>query len=283
MPAAMRRGSVLIKDVWVSPSRRPINQSCVSRLAESIRELGLMTPIIVRVADKVIDPVEGEISDVTALVTGRHRLEAMRSLGIDRIDCFFADFDELHAELAEIDENLMRGNLTPAQEANSVARRKAIYEILHPDTKAGTAGAKARWDANDNLSFASATADATGVDKRSIERAAARGNALRGDLKAIEGTSLDKGVELDALAKMTADERASVIERAKAGEKVSARPPKPAKLAPEPKNHFESREDWMSYMMRGWNRAPAEWREAFFERVDGTIFDQSAMGEAANG
>ncbi len=58
------------------------------------------------------------------------------------------------------------------------------------------------------------------------------------------------------------------------------KPTKPVKLAPEPLNEFESREKWMDYMMRGWNRAPAAWREAFFERVDGTIFDETSMGQA---
>jgi hypothetical protein len=37
------------------------------------------------------------------------------------------------------------------------------------------------------------------------------------DLKAVEGTSLDKGVELDALAKMPS-EHAPLIERAVAGD-----------------------------------------------------------------
>jgi ParB family chromosome partitioning protein len=80
-----------------------------------------------------------------------------------------------------------------------------------------------RGDANDNLSFASETSKATGRDRRTIERAAARGAALGDDLVDIAGTSLDKGVELDALAKTPEDERKALIERAKAGEKVSAR------------------------------------------------------------
>jgi ParB family chromosome partitioning protein len=41
------------------------------------------------------------------------------------------------AELAEVDENLIRSPLTPAQEASAIFRRKAIYEELHPETKAG--------------------------------------------------------------------------------------------------------------------------------------------------
>ena len=55
-----------------------------------------------------------------------------------------------------------------------------------------------------------------------MQLAAARGKALGDDLKDVEGTSLDKGVELDALAKMPAAERKEVIAKAKAGEKVSA-------------------------------------------------------------
>jgi ParB family transcriptional regulator, chromosome partitioning protein len=41
------------------------------------------------------------------------------------------------AELAEIDENLVRSQLTPAQEASAIFRRKAIYEELQLETKRG--------------------------------------------------------------------------------------------------------------------------------------------------
>jgi hypothetical protein len=81
-----------------------------------------------------------------------------------------------------------------------IFRRKAIYEELHPETKAGANASTAR-KTSDNLSFVSSTADATGKDRRTVERAAARGEALGDDLGAVTGTSLDKGVELDALAK----------------------------------------------------------------------------------
>jgi hypothetical protein len=60
---------------------------------------------------------------------------------------------------------------------------------------------------------------------------AARGEALADELDAVTGTSLDKGVELDALAKLPKDERKGLIDRAKAGERVSAR--KEPKTAPQ--------------------------------------------------
>ena len=96
------------------------------------------------------------------------------------------------------------------QSEAAIFRRKATYEELHPETNAGVAGASARWngkDANENSAFASATSDAIGKSRRSVEIAAARGEALGDDLGAVTGTSLDKGVELDALAKMPKDER----------------------------------------------------------------------------
>jgi hypothetical protein len=46
-----------------------------------------------------------------------------------------------------------------------------------------------------------------GSDRRTIERAAARGEELGHDLDAVAGTSLDEGVELDALAKPLKEER----------------------------------------------------------------------------
>jgi hypothetical protein len=109
---------------------------------------------------------------------------------------------------SEIDENLVRSQLTPAQEASAIFRRKAIYEELHPETKATYAGGSFKGNQHgavtDNLSatnFASATADATGKDERTVRRAAARGEALGDDLGAVTGTSLDKGVELDEISR----------------------------------------------------------------------------------
>jgi ParB family transcriptional regulator, chromosome partitioning protein len=123
---------------------------------------------------------------------------------------------DLHAELAEIDENLIRNPLTPAQEAAAIARRKAIYEALHPETRNGgdRRSNAARENQNENSAFCSATAETTGKSRRSLEIAAARGEGLGDDLEAVAGTSLDKGVELDALVKMKPEELQPLIERA---------------------------------------------------------------------
>lgn len=52
------------------------------------------------------------------------------------------------------------------------------------------------------MEFAAATAAATGESKRRINEQLAIARALGDNLQRVEGTSLDKGVELQALAKL---------------------------------------------------------------------------------
>ena len=66
-----------------------------------------------------------------------------------------------------------------------------------------------------------------------MNRHLARAEAIGDDLERVTGTSLDKGVELDALAKLPEPERKDLIDRAEAGEQVSARPAAPKTNAAE--------------------------------------------------
>jgi ParB family chromosome partitioning protein len=74
---------------------------------------------------------------------------------------------------------------------------------LHPETRHGGDRKSDQVEKSSTCSdsFAEATAAATGKTSRTVRTAAARGKALGGALKDIAGTSLDSGVELDALAK----------------------------------------------------------------------------------
>lgn len=201
---------------------RPINQSAVAGLVESVREIGIINPLRVRPSRIYEDAISTDGWEITA---GAHRYEAAKRLGLEVLPCVIVQDDDLRAELAMIDENLCRAELSPAEAALQTARRKEIYEALHPEAKHGNAGAAARWNADEKSAsaFSEATAEATGRSKRSVQIDAARGEALGEDLEDIAGTSLDKGVELDALAKLPETERKSLVQRAKAGEVVSAR------------------------------------------------------------
>lgn len=96
--------------------------------------------------------------------------------------------------------------MSPAERALQTARRKAIYEELHPETKAGVAGADARWNATDNLStasFAAVTAKVSGKDERTIRRDAERGEKVIPEvIDMITGIKPDTGTYLDKLKKL---------------------------------------------------------------------------------
>ena len=80
---------------------------------------------------------EGGGEEEDALVAGQHRLVAIKQLGIPTIRCTFLDWDDaLAVELAEIDENFIRHDLSPARHALMTERRSEIIEELGEDLDA---------------------------------------------------------------------------------------------------------------------------------------------------
>ena len=220
---AASTNGVPVADITVIPNRmRRLRPDVVEELAELIAAQGLLHPI-------TLCKRAGDGAHV--LVAGLHRLEAVRKLGHETVAAVILDgADSDRAQLVEIDENLVRADLTPAERAAHQAKRKEIYERLHPETKAGAAQAKGmnaaqgrgRQNGDDVDRYTADAAKKTRKSERSVQREAARGAAIP-DVASLAGTSLDKGDELDALGKLPPDEQAALAERAKAGEKVSAK------------------------------------------------------------
>jgi hypothetical protein len=103
---------------------------------------------------------------------------------------------QVASAVAEYAGKTRPSKIVPAQEASAIARRKAIHEELHPETKhGGNGGPSGQFGHTDKTAFASASSDAIGKSERDVRRAAARGEALGDDLNDITGTSLDKGIE----------------------------------------------------------------------------------------
>jgi hypothetical protein len=127
--------------------------------------------------------------------------------------------------LAEIDENLIRTELTPAQRAKLTAQRKGAYQKAHPETKHGGAPGKAgggKVPKEPNIgSFAADTAAKSGRSLASVKADATRAKRLGPDLDRVQGTSLDKGAELDALAAMPS-RKGRQLSAGPPGEEVSA-------------------------------------------------------------
>lgn len=157
---------VEVGKIHVKGGRRGLDADYVKKLAESIRELGLLNPITV---DKDF-----------CLIAGLHRLEAVKLLGFTAVECMVCSLEGLQAEMAEIDENIVRNDLSAVEYGEILLRRKEIYDALHPETKATYEGGSFRGNQYREVvadkmsattkSFVKDTAEKLGVDPRTVRR-----------------------------------------------------------------------------------------------------------------
>lgn len=117
----------------------------------------------------------------------------------------------------EIDENLARAELTPAQTAEHTARRKELWERKAAGTTRSTSLKDGRSAGPQHArGFAAETAQSIGRSKQDINRAVARGEKIAPDvLKAVQGTKLDTGTALDRLARLPVQEQRKAVKQAR--------------------------------------------------------------------
>ena len=200
---------------------RPVDPAHVEAIAASIAQINLKSPIIVR--------PEG---NRYRLVAGAHRLAAVQSLGHETIDAIVENLDADEARLVEIDENLMRRELSALDRAIFLAELKAVYDVLHPETV--KPGRKARESAKTfrqfGETFSKATANRLGLNKRTIELALALAKNLTSEAREALRLSevADNQSELIKLAALEPEKQVSVAREIAAGR---AKNPKAARLS----------------------------------------------------
>ena len=186
---------------------RKVDTEAASRLADSIAHIGLQSPILLR-------PDRGD-PGAYVLVAGAHRLEAVRSLGWTAVDALIVDATHDELDLIEIDENLVRAELTPLDRARFLDRRKQIYMRIGGGAARGGDRKSAAWAgtaaANDarRVSWADDAAERIGLSKRSVQRAVAIGEGLSPILaEALAGTPIaHREADLFRLAQMPKPEQ----------------------------------------------------------------------------
>lgn len=214
---------VPISEIKINPGRRKAAPGDIRELADSIAAIGLLNPITV--------------SSGRTLIAGLHRLEAAKLLGWTEIECTVSSLEGLRAELAEIDENFVRSDLTPIKYGELLLRRKEIYEALHPESIQTNQGGPFRGnqhrEVGDKLtqttkSFSQDTAEKLGISRRTVERQVQIAKKLTPETKKIIRDSdtlitrkealalsrLEPGPQAEAAALLTAGTIQSVEEYA---------------------------------------------------------------------
>lgn len=263
---------VPVADVVVRDRLRPVSEAGVASLLASIEETGVMKDAI-----HVRKKKDGSLH----LMAGGHRLEAARRLGWEEIEAkVWADATDDWARLMEIDDNLAGAEMSPLDTAIFLARRKEVYERLHPETKAATGAALAakRWDAADTMSVASfvaSTAEKFALSERHIRRMVAAGQKIgageTGKLRKaprpitlkdlIEISKIGGSVERYAVVDALAEGRAKSAAEARRKIRASETGDQPAVQDPV--------EAQFMALMTAWNRAGAAARKRFLGEIEG--------------
>ncbi len=97
----------LIYPSTVNP-RKKFDEDAIAELADSVRQLGLLEPLVVRQVDNHLE-----------LIAGERRLKAAAKAGLATVPVRVVEMDDRQAAESMLVENLQRADLTPVEEANA--------------------------------------------------------------------------------------------------------------------------------------------------------------------
>ena len=116
---------IAIGDIDPNPDqpRRAFSEESIAQLAQSIREQGLLQPILVV-------PMNG---GRYRIVAGERRWRAARMAGLDRVPCIIREMDvPTQMEIALV-ENLQREDLNPIEEAEALQALRRTLNLTQED------------------------------------------------------------------------------------------------------------------------------------------------------
>ena len=107
--------------------RRDFDQEKLQELVESIREFGILQPLVV--SKSIIQKENGQEVEYQ-VVAGERRLMAAKILGLERVPVIIKEITEEREKLEmAIVENLQRKNLNPLEEARAFARLSDEFKM----------------------------------------------------------------------------------------------------------------------------------------------------------
>jgi ParB family chromosome partitioning protein len=165
-----------------NPAQPRTDFSNLSELVESIREKGVLEPLLVRPSD-----VGGRFM----IIAGERRFRASLEVGLTELPCIELDVDDKAVAEISLIENLQRKDLTPFEEADGLLALAERFGYTHEDIakKIG----KSRTSITETLSLASMPAEVRQLCRRA-------------DITA-------KSMLLQIVRQPTAEEMASFVDR----------------------------------------------------------------------
>jgi len=139
---------ILINESAAAKRRARIDFGDIERLAMSIKEFGLMHPVVVQ---ELETPVDGKTH---VLVAGERRIRACLMLGMNEIQAtLFEGLTDLRRKTMELEENLRRKNLDWPEEDMCIKQIHELKQIEYGTPVGDPTGKKTGWGVRDTASL----------------------------------------------------------------------------------------------------------------------------------
>lgn len=115
---------ILIQDIKPDPKqpRRSFEEQAINELAESIKRYGILQPIVVTQTD-----------DGYTIVAGERRWRAAQKAALSHVPALIRTIEELERLEIGLIENVQRVDLTPLEQALSIARLHEQFSMSHQE------------------------------------------------------------------------------------------------------------------------------------------------------
>ncbi len=124
-----------IKPNPVQP-RKYFDKEEIDKLTESIREVGIISPLLIRRRDnKATFSIAGEVlsPEQYELIAGERRLKAAKKAGLKKVPCIICKSDDSGSAVLALTENLQRKNLNCFEEAFAMQRLMLMTEATQSE------------------------------------------------------------------------------------------------------------------------------------------------------
>lgn len=102
--------------------RKVFTEESIIKLADSIRQYGIIQPLTVR-----------KTGEIYELVAGERRLRAAKELGLTHVPCIITDINELKSAEISIIENLLREDLNIFEQAEAIRTLIDTYNLTQEE------------------------------------------------------------------------------------------------------------------------------------------------------
>ena len=124
--AGQEKGVLYLEMTKLIPNRlqprTDFNEEHLNELAASIKEKGVLAPILVR-----------RVGEKYEIIAGERRFRAARQLKIDRVPVVVRDVDDKEALVLSIVENIQRQELNPMEEARAFEKLSKEFSLTQED------------------------------------------------------------------------------------------------------------------------------------------------------